>query len=352
MGKTKLPFRLHTHRSGFIYVRFRHAGVDYDRSTGTRNAIEALGKARGVYNAIVNPAVPAPPKEAISFFPVAEDWLRECEIDTETRSIYRGYVRTWVEFFRPRRRDGKLALHDDVHEIKGRVEEYCYWRAAEVLRATIRKELAALRSFVRFLARRKVFAEFPVEMVAGLKGKRFNPERKRTGKLLSREDVAAIFAHLSPELQDYYTVLYETGLRPATLALLEYGKHFMTSLHTLNITEEIDKTDFARVLPLTDAAHAALCRKASSNGTGGRIFGAHDHRKALAKAAKKAGLEGVTEYDFRHSRITHWIDAGASLTGVQFLAGHKQLGTTSKYAKPSEAAARQALELDGKEEDQ
>lgn len=74
------------------------------------------------------------------------------------------------------------------------------------------------------------------------------------------------------------------------------------------------------------------------------IFGRHDYRPALAKAAKAAGLPSLAPYDFRHNRATHLMDAGAAMTGVAYLLGHRQLTTTNRYAKSNERSARAMLD--------
>jgi integrase len=333
----KLPWRLKEHVSGYLYVRFRFAGRDYDRSTETRNRVEAYGRAQQIFEAITcgEPAA-APKRKTLPFFPIADGWLVQCQIDPGTKEIYRGYARLWVKYFK-----------NDIHSVGGSVTGYVYWRAESVMRKTFRKELSALRSFVRYLVREKVLpVEFPIALPSDVRGRRANAERKRTGKLLTRDEVTAILAHLPESVRDYFVFLYETGLRPATVSRLELGKHWRFGTGSLHITEEIDKIDYERTVPLSDNARRAIAVAATNSPIRPVIFGAHDYRKSLETAATKAGLTGVTEYDFRHSRTTHWLDANAPLTGVSFLVGHTQVSTTSKYAKPNEAAARLAIGVD------
>src|SRR5690606_17190467 len=81
-----------------------------------------------------------------------------------------------------------------------------------------------------------------------------------------------------------FVVAWETALRPATLDALSVPEHYSRGADSLQISDEIDKARFGRVLPLTDAARAALdgvCR----SGHVGLIFGCHDYRWQLAKAA-------------------------------------------------------------------
>ena len=78
--------------------------------------------------------------------------------------------------------------------------------------------------------------------------------------------------------------------------------------------------------------------------------GAHHTRKQnrdrrdreLREAAKAAGIgeyraARISDYDLRHSRLTHLGQVTSNLSGVMFLAGHKQPATTRPLPATSEA---------------
>ncbi len=71
-----------------------------------------------------------------------------------------------------------------------------------------------------------------------------------------------------------------------------------------------------------------------------------------AQAAKAAGIdeyraERISPYDFRHSRLTHLGQVTSNLSGVMYLAGHRQPSTTAKYMRPQRAAAEEVLQSAG-----
>jgi integrase len=111
----------------------------------------------------------------------------------------------------------------------------------------------------------------------------------------------------------------------------------------LRITAGIDKNEYARTLPLTDVARAALDSVCPSEGL---IFGKHDYRPQLQKAAKQVLPPHLavtfTAYDLRHRCATE-LAATGDLTGAAYLMGHKQVTTLNRYARPEQSAAARVL---------
>lgn len=284
---------------------------------------------------------------------LADEWLADIDstIDPETAGLYRLHVRT------------HLAPHfgDDPHQIKSEsIASYGRARLRVVKRTTLQKERSTLRGLLDWCEEQGILAE-PIAMPKLPKralGTAHNQRRRGKATELSPEECAKIIAALpqwtrprgeqaSFPVRARFIVAWETALRPATLDALSVPEHYSRGSETLVITDEIDKARFGRVLPLTAAARAALdsiCRP----GHTGLIFGEHDYRWQLAKAAKAAALPPAkartfTGYDFRHSRLTELAEGG-NLTGTAYLAGHKRVTTTAIYVRPGLRAGERALE--------
>ena len=147
-----------------------------------------------------------------------------------------------------------------------------------------------------------------------------------------------------------FVVAFKTALRPETLNCLKAPDHYVRGAATLNITDDIDKARFGRVLPLTEEARAALDAVCPDSGL---IFGAHDCRNQLGKAANavldEQRAKTFTAYDLRHHRLTQLAEGG-NLLGTAFLAGHKRATTTDRYlhrhsrlgSEPSDRSGRRA----------
>ena len=129
-----------------------------------------------------------------------------------------------------------------------------------------------------------------------------------------------------------FVFAWETALRPATIERLKVEDYDRVRKR-VTIRDSADKARFGRELPLTERAWNALegvCPKS------GPLFGRAKLRETLKAAAKAAGLpdaiaKRVTPYTLRHSRITHLASVTTDLRGVAYLAGHKDLTTTSHY---------------------
>jgi hypothetical protein len=143
-----------------------------------------------------------------------------------------------------------------------------------------------------------------------------------------------------------FVVGYETTLRPSTLDRLRAPEHYRRGSATILLTAAADKARFGREIPLTDAVRKALDAVCPDEGL---IFGKHDYREHVAAAAAKAFPPEVAERfagtHLRSAGITHLLERSGNLPGTQYMAGHKLVSSTARYAKPSLRAARDALGL-------
>lgn len=326
------------------YVRFTHAGRQREFSTGTTVAEEAAEYAAQKYAEVVSGRRVAR-TVSVAFDELIATWLvaygkSHSAGTTETCAMYaRAH---WLPFF------------GDVASLtKDSIDDYALERLGHVTRVTVRKELSALRRFC-------VWAKLTID-VPGLKkhahpGHRAPNARKEMAIVLSAAQVALVLAKLPeyghrhhaglalPRVRDFLTVLWETGLRQSTLFRLEAPKHYRRGADVLNVTRDIDKAFDSRPLDLSAATRAALDRCTPDVG---RIFAPFSLHLLLAKACTDAGVPVISPYDLRHSRLSAWANTpGIALTGVQYLAGHKRLSTTSIYIKPQRDAAR-AIVLGG-----
>lgn len=214
----------------------------------------------------------------------------------------------------------------------------------KLARSTIRLHFAALRSFYRFLTRRRGLAVNPLEAVQLPK-----PEKKLPVVLTVTQAAQLLEAPAAaPKTQQACRWAAE---RDAAILEVFYGAGVRISeLVAMNV-EDIDiYNDTVRVLgkgrkericPLGPPAVEAIQRYRHKAGVHrGPLFLSKLRRRITARAVndilKKAlQASGVpvraTPHKLRHSFATHLLDNGADLRSVQSLLGHASLSTTQVY---------------------
>lgn len=210
--------------------------------------------------------------------------------------------------------------------------------------AGIRRKLACLRSFFRFLMREGLADSDPT---AGLATPRLG---KRLPKVVSPEDVRRLVeAADSLRTRALLLVLYSTGAR-------------VSEVCAMNI-EDVDfregtvrvrgKGDRERMVLLTRPALEAIVDYLAAerrsrgplfvNRRGGRLSPITVQR-SVRQAAKAAGLaKRVTPHTLRHSFATHMLERGADVRVIQELLGHASLSTTQIYTHVSLAHERRVF---------
>ncbi len=324
-------------------VRFRYAGKRFELSTGKSDPGEAAVEAARIYAETVTGRRVARPVAADLEVAVSQ-FLADVELEASPAwaKIVTLYFETHlIPFFESFDRF-TLATYADY----GRA------RLQKASRPSVRKELSALRRFVAWCADHELaLPAVPPLPKHGHPGTRAPNARKRKATIITDAEAARILMAM-PErsrktgafVRPLFQVLWETGLRPATVLKLETPLHYKKGSETLFVSREIDKEGFERTIPLSEKAREALDRAAPA--APGRIFDAlaSSLRHSLAAALEAAGLElDVSPYDFRHSRISAMANAPGPLTGASYLAGHKHASTTALYIQGGEQAARETL---------
>jgi len=199
--------------------------------------------------------------------------------------------------------------------------------------ASIARKLAAVRSWMRFLARR-----WHLER---------NPARDVRGPRLGRKLVSFLPTDESQALFDagdlgvcdraVLELLYATGLRVSELAGLTLAD-VDTETRTVRV---VGKGRKERIVPYgAKAAHALEAHLAVRGvtkgplfvGARGRALGVRGIYELVRRCARASGItRRVSPHTLRHTFATHLLDRGADLRLIQDLLGHSRLSTTQRY---------------------
>ena len=227
----------------------------------------------------------------------------------------------------------------------------------DLARSTIRLHFAALRSFYKFLTRRKILKLNPLLEVQLPKAERKLPLVLTVRQV--EELLALPFKVKQPRQAPAWTaardaavleVFYSTGLRLAELASLDV-EDFDFFNETIRI---VGKGSKERIVPLGSHALAALQKyRGEARISAGALFISKSKSRISARGisgiVKKytalAGLPvGISPHKLRHSFATHLLDNGADLRSVQTLLGHSSLSTTQIYTHVSTERLKKAYE--------
>ncbi len=219
--------------------------------------------------------------------------------------------------------------------------------------STMKKKMSAIRSFFRFLLRRRILDRNPAATVRSPKVPKTLPrfltvdQAFRVMESPPKEDGRALALRVRDRA--LLETLYSTGVRVGELASM--------NVNDLDLGETtirvLGKGGKERVVPLGAAAVTALheylpirrgwiAKSRQQHGDalwlsrGGRRLSV----RQVQNLVRRHGTLGAARSDLhphaiRHTCATHLLDAGADLRAIQELLGHSSLSTTQRYTHVS-----------------
>lgn len=193
--------------------------------------------------------------------------------------------------------------------------------------------------------------------VSGVRGSRLP-----AGRALSAGELRELFAactDASPSgMRDaaLLSVLYGTGMRRGEVVALQTDDHD-TDAASLKVA---GKGNRERLAYLPAGAQQALQAWLGLRGhepgplfvavtRGGQIgcrpLSTQAVAEALARRARRAGIDRVRPHDLRRTHIGDLLDLGADLSVVSRMVGHADVSTTGTYDRRPDAAKRRAASL-------
>jgi integrase/recombinase XerC len=264
-----------------------------------------------------------------------------------TRKAYQNDLAGLVAFARER---GSSAVDDvgavDVALLRGWLGGLARTHAAS---STARK-LAAVRTWMRWLRRRRVIASSPADELA-------TPKVRRGLPTLLSVDAAKEVVEAPPEdspraARDraILEVLYGSGLRVSEVCGMDVDDVDLAA----GAARVLGKGNKERLVPLGSPCITALrrwldVRGSLVRGKGGikdpralflAVGGKRMYTRAVHALVQRYGTLGAGRADLhphalRHTCATHMLDGGADLRAIQEMLGHASLSTTQRYTHVS-----------------
>lgn len=215
--------------------------------------------------------------------------------------------------------------------------------APPAARATIRRKLATLRTYYRWLLREEIITVDPTRELLAPARSRSLPRvlgRDEIGRLLNAPSGSGPLALRDRAILE---LVYACGLRASETVDLEL---FRIDLDATLIRPN-GKGGKERLVPIGEAATGSLRRwldegrpklvaeRSDSwvflNSRGGKLSRQSLHR-LVRDHGRAAGLgEKLTPHTLRHTFATHLLNGGCDLRTLQELLGHADIATTQMY---------------------
>jgi integrase/recombinase XerC len=272
------------------------------------------------------------------------DELRRTNASAHTVRAYESDLRQFLDYFSPDGAEPPALAEFDVLKLRE-------WLAGlydqKLDRVSMRRKLAALRSFFRHVVRQGVLKTNPARLVLTPKMAKKLPEvmtAEQANTLVDGVPAEQIQAWPARD-RAMLEFLYGCGLRASELVGM--------NLDDIDMAERWvrvrGKGRKERQVPYGSKAAAALDRylpeRSSSakpretavflNRRGGRLSTRGLQNIVKLYALLLAGDSSIHPHSFRHAFATHLLSDGADLRAVQELLGHARLSTTQKYTQLS-----------------
>lgn len=254
------------------------------------------------------------------------------------------------------------------------VEALLAARAGEVRPASVARELTALRALFRLLAEAGLVPGDPTDglSVAVPRSAPVALSEAAVQRLIAEASRPVWWARRSATVADALALrnravlelLYGLGLRASEVC---QARVVDLQLADASLLVRRAKRGKPARLPLpqaavphlraylTSARSVLVCRGDRCDGRllateTGRRLTVGQLQRILNRIAERAGVVGVHPHALRRALATHLVKRGAPVTAVQYLLGHKSVGTTQRYlglCLDDLRAAVETLDLEG-----
>ena len=225
-------------------------------------------------------------------------------------------------------------------------------RAIGIGSRSLMRQLAAIRSFLRFLEQE---GRVDASALALIRGPKLSKSLPKPISAPNAKHMIAFETRMDGHQDTWIlardaavlSLLYGCGLRISEALSLTMEQAPQSTQNSLRVIGKGQKTRMVPVIPAVKAAidhYLALCPYASERGSPlfrgarGGPLNPRIIQKAVEQMRGHLGLpDSATPHALRHSFATHLLARGGDLRAIQELLGHASLSTTQIYTEVDQA---------------
>jgi integrase/recombinase XerD len=255
-----------------------------------------------------------------------------------TTSSYRRDLGDFFEYLKTK------GIDNIAKTTKNEVTDFMFWRKDKgISSSSIARQLAAIKSFYKFLNRERILSGDPTILLDAPK------LWKKIPDALSVDEVDALLAAVEVKTRQgirdkaIFELMYATGMRVSELVNLKIEDINLE----VGFVRCFGKGNKERIIPLGKKAGLAIekylneSRKSFAKRSGPVYLFLNRSGKSLSRIsvwklikyyAKRARIKKeIRPHLLRHSFATHLLERGADLRAVQEMLGHANISTTQIY---------------------
>ena len=277
-----------------------------------------------------------------------DEYLESLARHNESPHTLRNYgadLREFVEYFSPHGAEPPKPAEFDLLALR---EWLAHLYDRDLKPATIRRRMASLRGFFRYLSRERRIARDPARLLRLPKMPKTLPDvpnAEITNAIVDGTTRADLNRPYPKRDRLLFEFLYGCGLRVSEAVGLNIddidqserwlrvrgkGKKERQVPYGSKAGEALSAYLSDRPVPADEAAdsHALFL-----NHRGGRLTSRGAHLIVTFYGTHIEGDSSIHPHTMRHAFATHLLSSGADLRSIQELLGHARLSTTQKYTK-------------------
>lgn len=259
-------------------------------------------------------------------------------VSPHTLRAYEGDLKDWTQDLKKRGivKIAELEQHLEATQIRSYISALYDTHA----RSSLCRRLSGIRSFLRFLRRKKLVTRDIGILVPSPKAEKKLPRFMKIEEVRELIEAPDLSTKLGRRDRALFELLYASGLRVSECVAL--------NLDDLDLergwVKVMGKGSKERSVPFGDLACQALreylgFREAPMPATaplfvnykGSRLTSRSVARILAKHLVRVASSKSLSPHGLRHSFATHLLAAGADLRTIQELLGHSRLSTTQRY---------------------